>query len=112
MKSEFDDANLLSCSERHSMTSVRATDETCCDPLRMLFTSISQHTLLKTKHEKSKKKKNHTIFASHSANRTSHTQLWRIITHLEVPVHNVMLVDVTDALQDLIDAVAKGDGDR
>ncbi len=32
-----------------------------------------------------------------------------MITHLEVPVHNVMLVDVTDALQDLIDAVAAGD---
>lgn len=30
-------------------------------------------------------------------------------THLEVPVHNVMLVDVADALQDLIDAVAEGD---
>lgn len=29
-----------------------------------------------------------------------------MVTHLEVPVHNVMLVDVTDALQDLIDAVA------
>lgn len=34
---------------------------------------------------------------------------WYMITHLEVPVHNVMLVDVTDALQDLIDAVAGGD---
>lgn len=31
------------------------------------------------------------------------------MTHLEVPVHNVMLVDVTDALQDLVDAVAAGD---
>lgn len=31
-----------------------------------------------------------------------------MITHLEVPVHNVMLVDVTDTLQDLIDAVAGG----
>lgn len=110
MKSEFDDANLLSCSERHSMTSVRAT-ETCCDPLRMPFTSTSQHTRLKTKHERLKKNICF-IFASHSANRTSHTHLWRMITHLQVPVHNVMLVDVTDALQDLIDAVAKGDGDR
>lgn len=34
---------------------------------------------------------------------------WYVITHLEVPVHNVMLVDVADALQDLIDAVAAGD---
>lgn len=31
------------------------------------------------------------------------------MAHLEVPVHNVMLVDVTDALQDLTDAVAGGD---
>ena len=29
--------------------------------------------------------------------------------HLQVPVHDVMLVDVTDALQDLIDAVAGRD---
>lgn len=35
-----------------------------------------------------------------------------MITHLEVPVHNVMLVDMTDALQDLIDAVARGDRER
>lgn len=27
------------------------------------------------------------------------------MTHLEVPVHNVMLVDVADAFQDLIDAM-------
>lgn len=32
-----------------------------------------------------------------------------IISHLKVPVHDVMLVDVTDALQDLIDAVAGRD---
>lgn len=32
-----------------------------------------------------------------------------MITHLEVPVHNVMLVDVADALQDLVDAVTGGD---
>lgn len=43
---------------------------------------------------------------------TSGTQkktLHHKITHLQVPVHDVMLVDVTDALQDLIDAVAKRD---
>lgn len=32
-----------------------------------------------------------------------------VITHLQVPVHDVMLVDVTDALQDLIDAMAGRD---
>lgn len=31
-----------------------------------------------------------------------------MVTHLEVPVHDVMLVDVIDALQDLIDALAVG----
>lgn len=29
------------------------------------------------------------------------------MTHLEVPVHNVMLVDVGDAFQDLIDAMTE-----
>lgn len=29
------------------------------------------------------------------------------MTHLEVPVHNVMLVDVADAFQDLIDAMTE-----
>lgn len=46
---------------------------------------------------------------------TSDTQkkaLPQKITHLQVSVHDVMLVDVTDALQDLIDAVASRDTDR
>lgn len=34
------------------------------------------------------------------------------MTHLEVPVHNVMLVDVADAFQDLIDAMAEKHTDR
>lgn len=32
-----------------------------------------------------------------------------VITHLEVPVDNIVLVDVADALQDLINAVAGRD---
>lgn len=42
-----------------------------------------------------------------STNRSSDIQHQYMPTHLEVPVHNVMLVDVTDALQDLIDAVTR-----
>lgn len=34
------------------------------------------------------------------------------MTHLEVPVHNVMLVDVADAFQDLIDAMTDGEEGR
>lgn len=34
------------------------------------------------------------------------------MTHLQVPVHNVMLVNVAHALQDLINAVAERDKGR
>lgn len=34
------------------------------------------------------------------------------MTHLEVPVHNVMLVDVADAFQDLIDAMTEKQTER
>jgi len=34
------------------------------------------------------------------------------MTHLEVPVHNVMLVDVADAFQDLIDAMTEKERER
>lgn len=34
------------------------------------------------------------------------------MTHLQVPVHNVMLVNVAHALQDLINAVTEREGER
>lgn len=34
------------------------------------------------------------------------------MTHLQVPVHNVMLVNVAHALQDLINAVTERDKER
>lgn len=34
------------------------------------------------------------------------------MTHLQVPVHNVMLVNVAHALQDLINAVTERDEER
>lgn len=81
------DADLLRCSSRHAMTSVQVCVPTCCESLKMpSFTKTMLGGIIRI--------------------------CSPMITHLEVPVHNVMLVDMTDALQDLIDAVAKGDRER
>lgn len=79
VKGESEAANLLICSSRHSMTSAPAAN---------LFHPHSQKTNMTDRQKKTLPHKK---------------------THLQVPVHDVMLVDVTDALQDLIDAVAERD---
>lgn len=86
VKGESEDANLLICSSRHSMT---AHVTSVFTPAANLFHPHSQKTNMASDRQKK--------------------TLPHRKTHLQVPVHDVMLVDVADALQDLIDAVAKRD---
>lgn len=76
VKGESEDDNPLICSSRHSVTSAQA----CSDLQPTSFITIHQENQAQPKQTKD--------------------------AHLQVPVHDVVLVDVTDALQDLVDAVA------
>lgn len=88
VKRESEDVNLLICSSRKRMTSTHA--------VRLDLQPISFFPIHKKK----------SLNKSKCDIRRTKKTLSHKIPHLQVPVHDVMLVDVTDALQDLIDAVA------
>lgn len=77
--------------------------DVCTSEFNLLRTTESGTSRLYSQHRAEQNRSG----TPESANRSSDIQQQYMPTHLEVPVHNVMLVDVTDALQDLIDAVTR-----